>query len=357
MTHVVIRGSSSIDGPSDLNAKLSFERSQSVLSYLSGNTTLSGVIFDVVSEGENWPFFIQLVKSDNLLPSKEEVLKIVDSDLHEDKKEEKLRILGNGRAWRYLSRSVFPVMRHVAVTLESISGRLTNDTVGDSVVVRKGILNPEVLKFRPEKKKNEVIFRQVEIRDSLFLDLFEMKSPLGEWTRRMYLKTNALGWIAAMFNVGVEVDLCQNLSFQVSGYWSGWNYFKSDIKMRVLSFSPELRFWFHPDNRKFFANVHFGTAWYNVAFGGNNRWQDHNRNTPAVGGGIGFGWKGNISRNGRWAMEVCAGAGVYRLDYDIFLNKPSGLMSGRRKKTFYGVDQAAVSFSYSFGLKKKGVAE
>ena len=55
-------------------------------------------------------------------------------------------------------------------------------------------------------------------------------------------------------------------------------------------------------------------------------------------------------------MEAAVGAGVYKLDYDIFINTPStshGYLVGRRQRTFFGIDQAAFTISYSFGLKKR----
>ena len=52
------------------------------------------------------------------------------------------------------------------------------------------------------------------------------------------------------------------------------------------------------------------------------------------------------------------GAGVYQLHYDKFFNTNNtkdGLLVESIKKTYWGLDQAAVSLSYSFDLKKKGV--
>ena len=56
-------------------------------------------------------------------------------------------------------------------------------------------------------------------------------------------------------------------------------------------------------------------------------------------------------------VEFSLGAGVYSRHYDKFHNTPRtkvGLMIESIKKTYWGIDQAAVSFSYSFDLKKKG---
>ena len=52
------------------------------------------------------------------------------------------------------------------------------------------------------------------------------------------------------------------------------------------------------------------------------------------------------------------GAGVYQLHYDKFFNTDNtkdGLLVESIKKTYWGLDQATVSLSYSFDLKKKGV--
>jgi hypothetical protein len=56
-------------------------------------------------------------------------------------------------------------------------------------------------------------------------------------------------------------------------------------------------------------------------------------------------------------VEFSLGAGVYSIYYDKFHNTPhtkDGLMTGSVKKTYWGIDQAAASFSYSFDFMKKG---
>ena len=58
-----------------------------------------------------------------------------------------------------------------------------------------------------------------------------------------------------------------------------------------------------------------------------------------------------------WRMEFTLGAGVYSRHYDIFHNTPDtkdGLMTHSIRKTYWGLDQAAVTLSYSIDLKKKG---
>lgn len=174
-----------------------------------------------------------------------------------------------------------------------------------------------------------------------------------DWSEHMAIKSNLPVWLAAIPNMALEFDLSRHFSISVSVYYCGWNYFREDVKFRNLTAMPELRYWPRRDNMGFFCAVHGGVALYNVAFGAKRRYQDHDGNTPALGGGINIGYKFPL-RSRHWNMEVSLGAGAYRLDYDIFLNKPNGMLIDRKKRMFYGIDNAALSVSYFFSLKKKG---
>jgi hypothetical protein len=180
---------------------------------------------------------------------------------------------------------------------------------------------------------------------------------VGEWNRNLHIKTNTLGLGLAIANVAVEIDLAKHWSFTLPVYYSAWDYFKSTIKFRTFSVQPEFRYWLSDENDGFFAGAHFGLAYYNVAFDGDYRYQDHNCNTPAIGGGVSMGYRLPISKNNRWRVEFSLGAGAYTTHHDKFYNTPNtkgGLMKETIKKTYWGIDHAAVSFSYSFDLKKKG---
>ncbi len=169
-----------------------------------------------------------------------------------------------------------------------------------------------------------------------------------------YIKTNVPAWAMLWMNGAVEFDLAHHWPAQLPVYYSGFNYFKGDRKFRTFTIMPEVRWWPRADNQGFFAGAHFGMAYYNVAFGGDKRYQDHNQNTPALGGGIDLGYRLPISRNGRWHLEFSVGAGIYHLDYDVYNNWHNGLLIDRRKRTFYGIDNAAISVAYRFDLKKGG---
>ena len=178
------------------------------------------------------------------------------------------------------------------------------------------------------------------------------------WTRQLHVKTNVLGLGLGIANAAVEIDLGKHWSFNLPVYYSAWDYFKTTIKFRTLAVQPEFRYWFKPENEGWFVGAHFGYASYNIALDGDYRYQDHDRETPAMGGGLAFGYRTHISKNKRWKMEFTLGGGYYPLQYDKFHNTPNvkdGLMvESCIEKNYRGLDQASVSFLYTFDLKKKG---
>ena len=159
-----------------------------------------------------------------------------------------------------------------------------------------------------------------------------------------------------MANASLEFDLCPHLSFELPVYYSAVNYFTYTWKFRTLAAQPELRYWFSRQNKGVFLGAHFGIGLYNFAFDGEQRYQDHDGHTPALGGGLTLGYRMPISKNRHWHLEFALGAGAYRLHYDTFVNVPNGQLTGSAKKTYIGPDRVAIAFSYSFSLAKKGGA-
>ncbi len=109
--------------------------------------------------------------------------------------------------------------------------------------------------------------------------------------------------------------MTRNLSFHLPVYYSALNYFTSTIKFRALGFQPELR-WNFTRPAGLFVGAHFGLAYFNLATDGNWRIQTHNGNEPLIGGGVSLGYRLPLS------------------------------------KTYWGLDNAALNFSYSFDLRR-----
>ncbi len=152
----------------------------------------------------------------------------------------------------------------------------------------------------------------------------------------------------AITNLGVECDLARRWSVALSLYYSGWNYLKETRKFRTFIVRPEARYWFADGHRGFFAEGHLELAYYNFALPSwKYRIQDRDGRHPALGGGIGLGYRLPL-RNPQWAVEAQVGAGVYHLSYDRFENRPDGPLHDTRTKTWFGVDNVSVGISFKF---------
>ena len=167
-----------------------------------------------------------------------------------------------------------------------------------------------------------------------------------------YLKTNLVGIGMLIANVAAEYEFGKYWSVNLPIYYSGWNYFRSSWKYRTFAVQPELRF--HPSVKKcFFIGAHAGLAYFNYALGGDYRYQDYNQDTPAIGGGLNIGYKLPFGENNRWGVEFSVGGGVYATKYDKYRNVNNGeLLETGLKKTFIGVDNAAISITYRFDINK-----
>ena len=334
---VEITGRSSIDGPEEFNLKLASARAQKIREALMATYGIEPQKITLRTLGEDWGLFREQVTADLAVPCRDKVLEIIGSTATLSDKEVEIKSLCDGDTWRYLEREILPAQRSVSVawTVLRPAAEVDEKLVAPSVVEPPVVIEPEPVE-------------ECEVVEEIIIE-----EPADEWKRKIYIKTNVPAWALLWQNLAVEIDLAPHWSFSVPVYWSPYNYGKQTLKFRTLAVVPEFRYWPKADNMGFFVNAHFGMANYNYAKNEEYRYQDHDGKTPALGGGLGFGYRFYFCKNHHWAMEAAVGGGVYRLDYDIFMNTPStshGYLVGRRKHTFFGIDQAAFSISYSFGL-------
>ena len=147
-------------------------------------------------------------------------------------------------------------------------------------------------------------------------------------------KVNTLTLPALVINGAVEVQPMPHFSINVPIYFSGLDWFTNEVKFRTIAFQPELRYWLREDLSGIFVGVHASLAWYNIAVGGEYRYQDHSGKTPTFGAGIGVGYKIDFGPN--WGMEFGIGGGVLPLRYDQYYNVWNGrLVAEDVHKTYW----------------------
>lgn len=344
ITQVTFSGVASPEGNYQINRRLADGRLLALEKYIRSHIDLpNGLIIRHNDTYIPWKYLIAEIEVSDIA-HKEEILSILRSpselvSYHNhttiDSRIPALQQIDNGKVWNMLNKRFFPKMRNACFVLITLQDK-----------PRQAPL-PETRSLLTDTTKRMSI-----------PTLEAPATPEPEtWTRQLHIKTNAIGLGLAIANLAVEVDLARHWSFTLPVYYSAWDYFKTTVKFRTFSVQPEFRYWFSPDNEGWFVGGHFGLSYYNFAIDGEYRYQDHNRETPAIGGGLATGYRTHLSKDKRWKMEFTLGGGIYPLHYDKFRNTPNtkeGLMIESIKKTYWGIDQAAISIAYAFDLMKKG---
>lgn len=288
----------------------------------------------------DWGELAKVVDADDNVPNKQRALEIIRN--YEGDKIAKLLTVGWGKTYWYIYHNIYPKVRAARITYQ--------------VDLSSLIAEPEPV---PEDKFDDLddnLFDDLQVDTTLGLVFLP---PAAESVFKFGLKTNVVGWGFGMMNVAAEVDVIPHLSVHIPFYYSGgYDYFSPTIKFRGVVLQPEVRYypWLKNQcNEGFFAGAHFGLGWYNYALNGDYRIQDFGGNRPAYGGGLSVGYKTRFKKHPSWGVEFAVGAGVYNVKYDIFYNEVNGPYYKKGiQKTWFGIDNAAVSFFYDIDIKKKG---
>lgn len=162
------------------------------------------------------------------------------------------------------------------------------------------------------------------------------------------VKTNIPYWFTATPNVGFEYVLGKNLSVE---FTAGFNPFKfGDTKqMKHWIIWSELRYWLYQPTRGHFFGLHGVGGRYNIG-GLDLPWdrfvglKTARYQGSAVGVGLSYGYKWVL--NDRWGLEVTAGGGFARFNYDVYSLGENGQKTGENSKYYFGPTKGALSFIY-----------
>ena len=279
------------------------------------------------------------------LPNKDEIMEVLNSENTSsgnnlDSRIAALKALDGGKTWRIIFNRYFIHMRNAyMVIVTEKSEKFYEQRRRNMIPVMPGLSTVAKFQNGPEK-----LLPMVATTASALVD-----------TRYMYVKTNLVGLGLLMGNLGVEIDLGRYLSLSIPVYYSALDYFRPTVKFRTFAVQPELRVWPKSNEDGLFIGAHAGFAYYNFAFGGDWRYQDHDGTSPTLGGGLSLGYRLPISRNKNWKLEFSVGGGIYPLYYDMFHNLENvkdGQLYDTRSKTYIGLDNVNIGISYRIPMKK-----
>ena len=335
---VTIFASASPEGNMALNEKLAQNRAKNAINYLHNDLQFADSVVFIQIVTEDWEGLARNAIADPDVPHKAQALEIITNS-QDPQRKENLKKLAGGAAWNYLYGKYFPQLRTFKI-------HVWVDPRIDAVVSK--------IKFEPVQS-GYIAPDSFESRISEILNVEPVPMPVQpQWQSEITVKTNVLGWALLHGNIAVEYDIIPHLSVALPFYYSGgMDYIKETIKFRGIVIQPEVRYYLK-DNDGFYGGAHFGLGWYNFALDGEFRIQDHKGRRPAIGGGISLGYAMKFKKQPRWGLEFAIGAGVYDVMYDVFYNEPNGAYAEHgMHDTWFGIDNAAISLTYSFPIKKK----
>lgn len=293
-----------------------------------------------------WEELVQMVEESDL-ENKQEILAILRSENTSkgdqlDSRIGQLKAMDNGKTWRVIFDRYFADLRNaymVIVTEKSDIAKMYDSRIREFLT--------------PVSCSESIPSYGVRMNAAPLVATSATEAVAQP--HYMYIKTNVVGLALLNANIGIEFDLGNYLSLSIPVSYSAVNYFKPTIKFRNLSVQPELRVWPMKNNDGLFIGGHMGFAYYNFAFDGDWRYQDHNGTTPTIGGGLSLGYRLPISQDKNWKLEFAVGAGVYPLHYDVFHNMANvkeGTLYEIRKGNYIGIDNVTIGISYRIPDKK-----
>lgn len=340
-------GACSPEGSVPFNHYLSSTRLTRLENYVRQRVDISE---DIIVRNDNyiaWGELEQMVEESDI-ENKEEILAILRSENTStgeqlDSRIHALKAIDNGKTWRLIFNRYFAHLRNaymVIVTQKSELAKQYDNRLRE-------MLSPIPLAM-PARCSSVAVSPASLLTPAV-------ATAAAKQSHYMYVKTNLVGLALLNANVGVEFDLGNYLSLNLPISYSAINYFTPTIKFRNFSVQPELRVWPMKNNDGLFVGAHMGFAYYNFAFNGDWRYQDHNGTSPTLGGGLSLGYRLPISANKNWKLEFAVGAGFYPLHYDVFHNLKDvkeGLLYETRNGNYIGLDNVTIGISYRIPYKK-----
>ena len=107
---MVIEGYASPEGPNGHNEMLSQKRTQALRDYLQKIGITQGIRLNATGKGENWEGFMDALRNNMIIPQRNTLLRIANSNLSLDEMEKRMKAEAP-EGFKYCLETVFPALR------------------------------------------------------------------------------------------------------------------------------------------------------------------------------------------------------------------------------------------------------
>lgn len=337
ISRIEISGAASPEGGYQQNLDLAECRIASIEQYILSHIDIEDSLIYRDNHHIAWDYLIEMVEESDM-KYKEAALRIMRETPESvydrrghlvDSRMKQLMELRYGQVWNEMYERFFPNMRNacaIIVTWRKEPAPLP------TLAVRYAAIDTDI----PVSRESVPVAPEV--------------AP--ETVTSVSVKSNALFVAALVMNIGAEVRVAPRWSIDVIGYWSPYDMFAFDRKIRIFGIQPEVRYWWGDAmKRGHFLGLHAMANAFNAQFNDKYRYQDPNHAT--WGAGLSYGYAMTLGKKQRWGVEFVAGLGYANITYDQYEGRKNGrfLRSGRYH--YVGLTRLGVDFTYRFDITKK----
>lgn len=317
-----IDGSASPEGRLEYNRKLGLCRASTLASYLKMNAGVPDSLLKVKNLGEDWLSVKMALEKNSSILARDRVVGIIDAEVDYERRKREIKAIDEGRTWAQLYREVFPKLRNARVMVVSAMEGL-----------------PEVIPLElPVERMDE---EEKKIKEMYFARTTQLSR-----TRKVAVKVNLMPMAALIANVGVEMELCPQWSIDIPVWYSPYNLFGRNRKIRLLAVQPEIRWWTKSVMDGHFVGLHTHVAGFNIALNDHLRFQDPN--VPLWGVGGSYGYAKPLGKKNRWGIEFNLGLGFAKYKYDAYRNWQDGPKLESGEGVYWGITRVGVTISYKW---------
>lgn len=215
------------EGAPDYNKRLSERRAKTIKSYITANyKAISPDRIVTEARGENWEGLRNFAVRDMQLPSRDEVLRIIDSPLSSQQRQSQIRKLNGGVTYyRYILPNYYRYLRNGASVLVTYSPDLP-------------VILPPITAPAP---------RLIVALDPIGIPIPNTREivryPIAFRTNLVYDMVGAL-------NLGIEVPIGRHFSVLADFAYSYWHTPSDLYALQLRQYGVEGRYWFGVSDRK-----------------------------------------------------------------------------------------------------------
>lgn len=356
----IIIGSASPEGSINFNDKIAIQRAGKIKRYIKKITDIPDSAIVFISVGPDWLGLKELIRQDNNIPHRADIISILDKDTDEVPDRQKIatrlkeiKQLHNGRPYDYIDENIFPHLRTAKILLtynriDTISRPADcTQIAADSCLALIDSLGQEIGLLRAHAIDTIIIQDTITATP----DTAECDTTKRIFTE-IALKTNLLLDAFITPNIGIEFNIDKGFTIGLNLWYAWWNSDRAAYYHRTYGIEIESRYYITPRQRQkpmrgHHIGIYFQTLTYDMIFGPNRTGYISNQREWNYGAGISYGYSLPVHKH--IDIDFTIGVGYLGGPYSTYHHHSGTFVRDKAKHlNYFGPTKAGITFKYIF---------